>query len=108
MKNFRCYELAKRQYQACKQIKLQRHEQDQLQRAALSVCINLAEGSGKSSIKDRRRFYEIALCSHREVQGIIDILKLDQLKTNAHNLGGSLFQLVRALRAEAAKGKRLF
>ena len=64
MKNFRCFQLAKTQYHAAQKLRLPRYLKDQLNRASLSVCLNLAEGSGKTSIKDRKRFYEIALASH--------------------------------------------
>ena len=83
-------------------MKLPRYQADQLQRASLSVCLNLAEGSGKSSVKDRRRFYEIALASHREVQALIDLIPLTEQAGTADKLGGGLFNLVRKLTAEAA------
>ena len=102
MKNFRCYQLAKTQYLEIKKLDLPRYQADQLNRAGLSVCLNLAEGSGKSSVKDRRRFYEIALASHREVQALIDVLALTELHSNADNLGGGLFKLIRQLTAQAA------
>ena len=94
MKNFRCYQLAKSQYHALKDLKLPRYQADQLQRASLSVCLNLAEGSGKSSVKDRRRFYEIALASHREVQALIDLIPLTEQAGVADKLGGGLFNLM--------------
>ena len=102
MKNFRCYQLAKTQYLEVKKLTLPRYQADQLQRASLSVCLNLAEGSAKSSVKDRRRFYEIALASHREVQALIDLIPLTELNKNADNLGGGLFNLIKKLTAEAA------
>ncbi len=40
---------------------------NQFQRAMLSIVLNLAEGSAKSSHKERRKFYEISLGSLREV-----------------------------------------
>ena len=101
MKNFRCYQLAKTQYLRVKTLKLPRYQADQLQRASLSVFLNLAEGSGKSGVKDRRRFYEIALASHREVQALIDLIELTELNEVADRLGGGLFNLVRQLTAEA-------
>ena len=101
MKNFRCYQLAKSQYLSIRKIKLPRYQADQIQRASLSVCLNLAEGSAKASVKDRRRFYEMALASHREVQALIDLIPLTEQAGIADTLGGGLFKLVRKLTAEA-------
>lgn len=40
---------------------------NQIRRAAVSVCSNIAEGSGRSSLKDRQNFYRIAYASLMEV-----------------------------------------
>lgn len=46
---------------------------DQLRRAVISVPSNLAEGSGRISLKDQAHFFEIAYGSLLEVECQIDI-----------------------------------
>ena len=45
---------------------------DQLQRAALSISLNIAEGAGEFSRKDKARFYRMALRSATECAAILD------------------------------------
>jgi len=52
---------------------------DQLKRALASVSLNIAEGSAKSCLKDRARFFAIARGSAAEASAIIDI-------ANAYNM----------------------
>ena len=44
----------------------------QMRRAALSVCANIAEGYSRNSLKDRKRFYQIAVASLTELEFFID------------------------------------
>ena len=48
---------------------------DQLRRAAFSVVLNLAEGSGRFTHPDRRNFYIISRSSIFECVAILDVLK---------------------------------
>jgi four helix bundle protein len=74
MKNFRCY-----------------------QRASLSICLNLIEGSARPTTKDRRRFFYMALSSLREVQAISDLHELETTATKADVLGAHIYKLVKAI-----------
>ena len=49
------------------------HLADQLRRAASSITLNFAEGAGKSSTRDRRRYFHIARGSANEVVAILDV-----------------------------------
>ncbi|MCA1659231.1 MAG: four helix bundle protein, partial [Verrucomicrobiaceae bacterium] len=47
---------------------------DQLDRASTSIPLNIAEGNGKFSVKDRARFLEIARGSALECAAALDVL----------------------------------
>lgn len=96
MKNFKTYQLAKELYLACKSQPIKGEARDQLHRASLSIALNLAEGSAKPSLKERRRFYTIALGSLRETQALIDLENLPLAK-NANELGAHIYKLIASL-----------
>jgi four helix bundle protein len=52
---------------------------DQLQRASLSIPLNIAEGYGKRTKRDRARSYDIARGSAHECGAIFDSLRIVQL-----------------------------
>jgi len=52
---------------------------DQLRRATLSIPLNIAEGAGKPTDKDRARFHAIARGSAMECGAILDLLRLQAL-----------------------------
>lgn len=46
---------------------------DQLRRAATSICLNIAEGSGEFAPKEKARFYRIAKRSATECAAVLDV-----------------------------------
>jgi len=48
---------------------------DQLRRSAISICNNVAEGSGKTSPREKRQFYHYSLDSARERIPIITLIQ---------------------------------
>ncbi|MFH1018456.1 MAG: four helix bundle protein [Pseudomonadota bacterium] len=68
----------------------------QLLRASSSICLNLAEGTGRASRADRRRFYSIALGSLREVEAILRLERGIPVATLdlVDHVGACLYRLV--------------
>lgn len=96
MKNFKTYHLAVEFYDSCQTIKFKNKLiKDQFERASLSIVLNIAEGWGRITEKDRRKFYSISLGSLRETQALLHLMKERELSIKADQLGGYLFQVVR-------------
>lgn len=94
MHNFKTYQLAIDFYKRCQRVKVSnRIIRDQFSRASLSIVLNIAEGYGRATIKDRRRFYVIALGSLRETQCLLELLNNTDLLSEANILAASLFRL---------------
>jgi four helix bundle protein len=51
------------------------HIKDQLDRAATSIVLNIAEGAGEFSLNEKQRFYRIAKRSATEVAAVLDIVQ---------------------------------
>ncbi len=79
--------LAKETNLLCKTVKNRGFDflKGQLRRAISSVVLNIAEGSGKWTKKDKMNFYRIARASAFECVGALDLFKaymlLDEQKT---------------------------
>ena len=72
---------------------------DQLRRASISIPLNIAEGSGKTTGPDQRRFYAIARGSAMECGAIVDacaslnLIAMDRA-TNANELLASVVRML--------------
>lgn len=55
---------------------------DQLDRASTSIPLNIAEGNGKFSAKDRARFLEVARGSALECAACLDVLLVRKLASD--------------------------
>ena len=84
----------------------------QLERAATSIPLNLAEGNVKSSPRDRRRYWEIALGSTVECAAILDVLVARALRSSADVSRGKdaleriVSMLVKLVQSTDAQGGR--
>lgn len=54
------------------------HLADQLRRATMSIPLNIAEGSGKTTAKERCRYHAIARGSAMECGAILDMLRIQK------------------------------
>ena len=68
-------------------------------RASSSVALNLAEGSGKRTKKDQRRFYQMAYGSLKESRCVLDLadVKDETLLQLVDKTGAHLYKLLKAL-----------
>jgi four helix bundle protein len=80
--------------------------EDQLRRASLSIVLNLAEGSGRFSKKDIRRFYVISRSSVHECAAILDLMHQEKIMKDglfaslykeSEELSKILFKMIRNL-----------
>jgi len=62
---------------------LNRIIKDQLERASLSVVLNIAEAGGRRSRREKARYYAIARGSATEVAALLDVLVLRRLASPA-------------------------
>jgi four helix bundle protein len=78
---------------------------DQLDRGSTSIPLNIAEGNGKYSLKDRGRFFDIATGSTLECAAGLDILvakrklTFDQIAPDKERLNGIARMLVGLLKS---------
>ena len=93
-------------YELARRLKgIDRHARDQLLRASQSIPLNIAEGNGKGTNADRRRFFEIARGSALECASIQDCLEACDGLTADQNAQGKAI-LVRIVSMLIKLGRR--
>ena len=81
------------------------HLADQLHRAATSIVLNIAEGAGKFSKPDKRRYYLSAIGSATECAAIFDVLlRIRTVSPERHREAKVLLQRVASMLIKLAKG----
>lgn len=78
---------------------------DQLQRAGISVPLNIAEGAGEYSSAEKIRFYRMAKRSATECAGILDICqRLQLIEETQYAKGRQLLIRLVAMLTKMAQG----
>lgn len=82
---------------------------DQLDRASISIPLNVAEGNGKYSRKDRCRFFDTAQSSALEFAAALDVLvakrkfTTDRIQPGKERLQGIVRMLMGLLKSQSAR-----
>ena len=72
---------------------------DQLDRASISVALNIAEGAGRSTPRERARHYTIARGSAVECLACLDLLELELSAPCTSEARATLLRLLNVLTA---------
>src|SRR3989344_4514150 len=80
--------LAKETFDLCKNPLLKREYSlcDQIKRACVSVCANIAEGYGRRTSRDFSQFLSIALGSANETIALLDIIKVNFINIDIEDI----------------------
>ena len=99
LKTFKTYQLSLEFNRQSQTLCLPSHLKNQLNRAAASIVLNLAEGYGRFSKADQRRFFIIAMGSLRECQAVLDLVPSCpvQCLELADKLAAHIYKLIRAM-----------
>lgn len=82
------------------------HLADQLSRASTSIVLNIAEGAGKYSGPDKRRYYLSAAGSATECAALLDVLmRLKLASEPTHQTGKAALDRIVAMLVKLAKAQ---
>ena len=80
---------------------------DQLQRAALSISLNIAEGAGEYAVDEKARFYRMAKRSATECAGVLDVCqRLRLIEENRYMKGRELLISIVSMLIKMAQKQR--
>jgi len=79
---------------------------DQLERAAVSIALNIAEGAGEFARKEKARFYRIARRSATESAAVLDVVHALELAEERQISIGKT-QLIEIVGSLVGLGKRI-
>ncbi|MCK5072428.1 MAG: four helix bundle protein [Bacteriovoracaceae bacterium] len=95
--NFKTLNLSIQFHKECQKLKMKSYLKSQLERATSSVALNLSEGNARFSLKDRRRFFQIAYASLKEAEVALLLASISSKKLLdlSDHLGACLYNLIR-------------
>ena len=98
MKSFRALDLSVEFYEMSERSEVKGSLREQLLRAASSISLNLSEGNGKFSAKEKKRFYKMAYVSLKECQTILRLSKISggPIVEKADRLGARLYKPIQS------------
>lgn len=82
---------------------------DQMERASTSISLNIAEGNGKFSYKDRCRYFDIARASTLECAAALDVLvarnclREDEIEPAKQRLSGIVAMLMGLIQSNSSR-----
>ena len=80
------------------------HLADQLTRASISIVLNVAEGAGKFSKGDKRRYYLAARGSATESAALLDVYQRLELTSDIeHTAGKQMLERIVAMLVKLAR-----
>lgn len=97
MKTFKTLQLAIELHMECKKLITPSYLKDQLLRSSSSVALNLSEGKGRKTIKDQKKYYDIAFGSLRETQTCLQLIEApENLIKLADLTAAHLYKLIKS------------
>ena len=80
---------------------------DQLQRAATSIALNIAEGAGEFAVDEKARFYRIARRSATECAAVLDVTdKLGVIESSTYRKGRAVLLRIVSMLVKLARPRR--